>query len=223
MPTDQPIPSVLPSQPTAERTLTTAALLGAVMFLVAAAVGFLAAGCFAGRDLSSGQAIVLSLIGFGMLLLQSFGGERFRIGSFAIGWLFAVALVIGLGLGPVLRSYANADSAAVTQAAAVTALVVAAMGAGGLAIDRDLAGWLRPLTYAIFGVLLASLLLVLLGSGGSPLISIAIGGISAVLILVDFNYLRQHGTEDDVVVLATGIFVSIVNSFLSLLNLFSQD
>jgi modulator of FtsH protease len=44
-----------------------------------------------------------------------------------------------------------------------------------------------------------------------------------VLILVDFNYIRRHGTEDDVVLLATGIFVSIVNIFLSLLNLFNGD
>ena len=33
--------------------------------------------------------------------------------------------------------------------------------------------------------------------------------------------LRRRGTEDDAIWLATGIFVSIVNIFLSLLNLFS--
>jgi modulator of FtsH protease len=65
--------------------------------------------------------------------------------------------------------------------------------------------------------------LLLVGSGGSPFLSLAIEGVSALLILVDFNYLRHHGTEDQVVILATGIFVSIVNGFLSLLNLFSRD
>jgi modulator of FtsH protease len=39
------------------------------------------------------------------------------------------------------------------------------------------------------------------------------------VIMVDFNYLRRHATEDDVVWLATGIFVSIVNIFITLLNL----
>ena len=43
--------------------------------------------------------------------------------------------------------------------------------------------------------------------------------VSALLILVDFNYLRKHGTKDDAVWLATGIFVSIINIFLSLLNI----
>ncbi len=40
---------------------------------------------------------------------------------------------------------------------------------------------------------------------------------------MDFNYLRRHATEDDVIWLATGIFVSIVNIFLSLLNLFGRN
>ena len=43
--------------------------------------------------------------------------------------------------------------------------------------------------------------------------------VSALLILVDFNYIRKHATEDDVVWLATGIFVSILNIFFSLLNI----
>jgi modulator of FtsH protease len=64
---------------------------------------------------------------------------------------------------------------------------------------------------------------VLFSSGGSPVLSVIIGGVSALLILVDFNYLRKHGTEADAIWLATGIFVSIVNIFLSLLNLFSAD
>ena len=46
--------------------------------------------------------------------------------------------------------------------------------------------------------------------------------VSAALILVYFNYMRKHATEDDVVWLATGIFVAIINIFLSLLNLFSD-
>ena len=46
---------------------------------------------------------------------------------------------------------------------------------------------------------------------------------SAVLIVVDFNYLRKHGTENDKIWLATVIFVSVVNIFLSLLNIFGRD
>ena len=56
----------------------------------------------------------------------------------------------------------------------------------------------------------------------SPVLSVVIFAVSALLIMVDFNYLRKHGTEADTVWLATGIFVSIVNIFLSLLDLFGD-
>ena len=46
-----------------------------------------------------------------MLLVSSFAGERFRVGPFAMGWLFATALVIGLGLGPVIAYFATVEPA----------------------------------------------------------------------------------------------------------------
>ena len=51
---------------------------------------------------------------------------------------------------------------------------------------------------------------------------VLIYGLSAALIVVDFNFLRKHGTEDDAIWLATGIFVSIVNIFVSLLNILQR-
>ena len=60
-------------------------------------------------------------------------------------------------------------------------------------------------------------------SGLPPLLSLVILVVSTGLILVNFNYLRKHGTERDAVWLATGIFVSIINIFLSLLNLLGWD
>jgi modulator of FtsH protease len=201
---------------------TTATLLGQVMFLVAIALAFLVVGAYVGKDLAIGTARFLGFAGFGMLLVAGFGGERFRIGTFAIGWLYATALVIGLGLGPILAFFVANDPSTITQAAGATALIVAGMGSLGFALSKDLAPWMRPLTYIVFGAVIVSLVLVLFSSGGNPIVSIIIGGVSALLIMVDFNYLRKHGTEADAVWLATGIFVSIVNIFLSLLNLFGD-
>jgi modulator of FtsH protease len=195
------------------------ALLGQVMGLVAIAIAFLALGSYVGRDVALGTARVISFVGFGMLLLSSFGGQIFRVGSFAIGWLFATALAIGIGLGPVLAYFVEHDPQVVTQAAAGTALIVAGMGAIGFFLSKDLAAWMRPLSLVVFGAVIVSFVLVLFASGGNPILSLIIGGVSALLILVDFNYLRKHGTEDQAVMLATGIFISIVNIFLSLLNL----
>lgn len=202
---------------------STARLLGHVMLLVSVALGFAAMGAYLGRELTPGAAIVASFVALGMLIVQAFGGEAYRVGPLAVGWLVAVGLVLGLGLGPVLVFYASADPSALLSAGVATTLVVAAVGIGGYALDKDLAGWLRPLSFAIFGLVVVTLVLFLAGTGSSPWLSVAIAGVSALLILVDFNFLRRHGTDDDAVLLATGIFVSVINIFLSLLNLFSQD
>jgi FtsH-binding integral membrane protein len=91
------------------RAIPTTQLLAQVMFLVAVALGFCALGTLLGRDLSLGTARICSFAGFGMLLVASFAGARFRVGGFAMGWLFATALLIGLGLGPVI-AYFSADA-----------------------------------------------------------------------------------------------------------------
>jgi modulator of FtsH protease len=201
---------------------STATLLGQVMFLVAIALGFLVVGSYVGRDLAIGTARILGFAGFGMLIASAFAGRRLRVGPLAIGWLYATALVIGLGLGPVLAYVVANEPSAITQAAGGTALIVLGMGALGFCLSKDLAPWMRPLSLLVFGAVIVSFVLVMFSSGGSPVVSIVIGGLSALLITVDFNYLRKHGTEADAVWLATGIFVSIINIFLALLNLFSD-
>jgi FtsH-binding integral membrane protein len=207
----------------ARQRVDTATLFGQVMFLVGISIGFLALGSYVGRDLSLHTARILSFAGFGMLLVSSFAGRTFRVGAFAMAWLFATALMIGLGLGPVLAYFVENDASTVTQAAGGTALITVGMGAFGFATSKDLARWMRPLSYAVLAAVLVSLVLVLFASGGNPVISFVILGLSAALLAVDFNYLRRHAEEDDAIWLATGIFVSIVNIFLSLLNLFGRN
>src|ERR671923_223177 len=202
--------------------ISAAKLLGQVMFLVAVALAFAALGTWIGRDIAIGTARILSFAGFGMLLLSSFGGERFRVGSFAMGWLFATALVIGLGLGPVIAYFATVETGALTQAFAGTAATVAGAGALGFALSKDLAPWMRPLSLIVFAACIGTIVWSLFAGAVSPWVSALIYLLSAALIVIDFNFLRKHGTEDDAIWLATGIFVSIVNIFISLLNILSS-
>ena len=208
---------------TAPRAISTAQLLGQVLFLVAVALGFAALGTWLGRDLEIGTARICSFVGFGMLLISSFAGERFRVGSFAMGWLFATATAIGLGLGPVITYFATVQTDALTQAAGGTAATVLGAGAIGFLLSKDLAPWMKPLSLLVFVACIGTIVWSLTAGPVSPLLSLAIYGLSALLIVVDFNFLRKHGTERDTIWLATGIFVSIVNIFVSLLNIFSGD
>ena len=205
----------------AHEVVSTTTLLGQVMFLVAVALAFTVAGTYIGRNLSDGTAFILFLVGFGMLLAQSFS-ERLRVGTLAIVWLYAIALCIGLGLGPAISYLVESEPSTVTQAAGATALVTLGMGAGGFALSKDLKAWMRPLSFVILGCVAVSFVMLIFSSGGNPILSAIIAIVSALLIAVDFNYLRKHGTADDAVWLATGIFVSIVNIFLSLLNIFGD-
>jgi modulator of FtsH protease len=205
-----------------ESAVGTVTMFGRVMFLVGVAIGFLAAGTVIGKDLSQGTALICSFGGLGMLLIASFGGERFRVGAFAIGWLYALALLIGLGLGPTIAYFTANQPAVLTQAAGGTALTVVGMGALGFLLSKDLARWMRPLSIIVLIAVGVSIVMLVVGAAGNPIISLIIYAVSALLILVNFNYLRKRATENDVVWLATGIFVSIVNIFISLLNLFSS-
>jgi modulator of FtsH protease len=204
----------------AVRARSVPTIMGQVLFLVGAALGLCALGSFLGRDIDFATARICSFAGLGMLLVQNFV-RPLRYGPLGIGWLAALAALIGFGLGPTIDYYASVDPKALTSAVGLTALTVVGMGAAGFAWSKDLAGWARPLSLIVLAAVVVSIIGIVVGGIGalSPVISIVILVASAALILVDFNYVRKHATEDDVIWLATGIFVSIINIFISLLNL----
>ncbi len=195
-------------------------MLGQVLFLVAVALGFAAAGTVLGRELDPDAARACSFAGLGMLVVSWFV-PALSSGSLGIGWLCAYALLTGLGLGPVIAAVAAVDPAALSTAAGLTALTVLGMATAGLTVSRDLARWMRPLSLVVLAAIVVIVIGIVVGGLGalSPVVSIVILVASAGLILVDFNYVRRHATEDDVVWLATGIFISILNIFMSLLSL----
>ena len=207
----------------APRAISTTQLMGQVLFLVAIALAFCAAGTLIGKDLEPGTARLFSFAGFGMLLVSSFAGDRFRVGAFAMGWLFATALAIGIGLGPVIAYFASVETSALTQAFAGTAATVLGAASLGFVLSKDLARWMRPVSLLVFAACCGTVVWSLFGGTISPIISLGIYALSTLLIVIDFNFLRKHGTERDTIWLATGIFVSIVNIFVSLLNIFSGD
>lgn len=214
--------STYPYEATAARS--TSRVLGQVLFLVSVAIGFAALGSVIGRDLDEGAARICSFAGLGMLIVTWFV-DAVRRGPLGIGWLCALALLIGLGLGPVIGYAAEVEPGALTSAIGITALTVLGMATIGFVLDKDLAGWMKPLSYIVLAAVVVSLGALIFGGLGalSPFLSLIILAASALLIMVDFNYTRKHATEDDVVWLATGIFVSVLNIFISLLNLFLGD
>src|SRR3954454_3156614 len=154
-------------------------IMGQVMFLVAAALGLCALGSFLGRDLSFASARVLSFVGLGMLIAQSFV-RSLRYGALGIGWLAGIAAVIGFGLGPTLAWYAEGAPNTLTSALALTALTVLAMGSIGFAMSKDTVAWMRPLSWIVLACVVVAIGAIIFGGLGSlsPLLSIVILGAS---------------------------------------------
>lgn len=198
------------------------AIFGKVMFLVAITAGFAALGAYVGRDLSGGWAIgawVVALalvIGMGVARRRSEGASPLQMGL-----LFAIGALLGLAIGPTLSAYAGLEGGGelIAQAAGLTALFMAVLGAVGYTTSRDLGGLGRISFIGLIALLLFGIVAILAAIPGEDLIW-SIGGlvVFAGLTLFDFWRLRRAG-KDDVPLIALSIFLDAFNVFLFMLNL----
>ena len=190
------------------------------MFLVAVALAFAAAGTYLGRNLAFGTGEICEFAAIGMILVQMFV-PALRYGRLGMIWLFGRALLLGVGLGPVISAYAALDRSALYEAAGGTAITVAAMGSYGFATSRDLIRWARPLFFALMGVFILSLVLV--HAGSHLVLDVIIYVLVSAYLAIYFQVIRRTATERDVVWIASGVFINIVNIFLTLLRIFANQ
>ena len=195
------------------------ALLGQVMGYVAITVGFAALGAYLGRDFGGGGGLVLLIATIPVVIGLNFAAARGRE-QLAIALLFGLGLLLGLGVAPLIADYADADPAALWQAAGATAAFVAALGAYGYATRRDLSSWTRPLFWALLALIAFGIVAIFVAIPNGNLIY-AVAGlvIFGGFTIFDFNRLRRS-TPDAAVPIAAGIFLDIFNVFLLALDLF---
>jgi FtsH-binding integral membrane protein len=194
-------------------------IFGQVMGLVAATLGLLTLGAYLGRNLSGGASIAFFVLGFlcavGLNYVRGTGGA-------SVGLLGAMGLFLGLGLGGGLTVYAQADPAAVWQAAAATALFVAGLGAVGYMVQADLSGGYRILTLLLLALIVYGLVSLFVSMPGGNVIYAVLGlVVFGGYTVLDFNRLRSAGA-DDAVNIAAGIFLDVVNIFQFFLQLFGR-
>jgi FtsH-binding integral membrane protein len=197
----------------------TRAVFGQVMGLVALTLGCLALGAYIGRDLSGGIGIAFLFGGlacvFGLNIASARGHDQL-----STTLLFGLGLLLGLALGPVLNSYAQADPSALWDAAGTTAAFVAGLGAYGYATRRDLSSWYRTLFFALIALIVFGLVAIFVAIPGANIIwSVAGLVIFGGFTIFDFNRLRRAGKQSAVPI-AASIFLDILNVFLFALQLF---
>src|ERR687895_2948385 len=211
---DQP---ALPGRPIAHDEAR--ALLGQVMGLVAVTVGFSALGAYLGRDLSGATGLVLFIAAFACILGLNIAAAKGRE-QLAIGLLFALGLLLGLAVAPVVANYANADPCALWQASGATAAFVAGCGAYGYATRRDLSSWARTLFWALLGLIGFGIVAIFVSiPNGNIIYAVAGLGIFGAFTIFDFNRLRR-ASADSAIAIAASIFLDIFNVFLLALSLF---
>jgi FtsH-binding integral membrane protein len=202
-------------------TIGAHAVFGEVMGLVAATLSCAALGAYVARDLGRTPAVACAIAGCVSLCLT--GGAARRSERQAITALFAGGLLIGFGLAPLLGYYAHAHPSVVWHAAATSALFTSVLGATGYAIRRDLSGIGRALVLLLAATLIAALATALISTGAADRgYSIAWVVVFGGFTVVDFNLMRRAGVQD-VVPLAAGVFLDILNLFLALLELLGSD
>jgi FtsH-binding integral membrane protein len=198
------------------------AVFGQVMGLVALTLGALTLGAYIGRDLSGGTGIAFFIGAFICLIGLNVASRRGHA-QLATTLLLGFGLLIGLAVGPVLNAYAQADPAALWQAAGATAAFVAALGAFGYATRRDLSSWYRILFWALLALLLFGVVAIFVSIPHANLVYAIVGlVIFGGYTVLDFNRLRRSGIESAVPI-AASIFLDIFNIFLFFLQLFGNE
>ena len=194
------------------------AVFGQVMGLVAVTVGFAALGAYLGRAEPRGTGFIAFIAAMVCVIGLRFAAQRSH--QLAVTLLFAVGLLLGLGVGPLLNAYAQSQPAVLWQAAGSTAAFVAGLGAYGYATRRDLSSWARTLFWMLLALIGFGLITLFVTIPGGHLIYALLGlGVFGAFTVFDFNRLRRSAMDDSVFI-AASIFLDIFNVFLFMLQIF---
>jgi FtsH-binding integral membrane protein len=194
-----------------------AGVFGQVMGLVAVTVGFFTLGAYLGRNFGAGASLICFILGFVSIIGLNFAK---RSEGVAITMLFAAGLFLGLGLGGGLRRYAEFEPSVIWQAAGATALFIAGLGSAGYAIRRDLSAYYRFLFFALIALIIFGFVSLLVSMPHADVIYAVLGlVIFGGYTVLDFNRLRR-ADNSEVVQIAAGIFLDVINVFLFFLQLF---
>ena len=167
---------------------------------------------------------LLTLVTFaslGCLIALNLASRRGQTGL-ALVLLLAFGALTGWSVATTINYYAETDPLALRQAFGATALTVAALGAGGFAVRRDLSFLYRILFWLLLVLLAAGVLLIFIRIPALYTVWSLLGlALFSVYTVVDFNRLRRAGKEE-AIPLAASIFIDVLNIFLFFLQLFGR-
>lgn len=157
----------------------------------------------------------------GGMVIAMFVLPRFANSTAGIGIVFLITGLLGFGLGPILSMYASLPNGGniITLSLAGTGIIFMGLSAYALTTQKDFS--------FLGGFLMVGFLLVLLAAVANiflaiPAMSLAI---SAVVILIMSGFILYdtsriiHGGETNYVLATIGLYMTIFNIFISLLQI----
>lgn len=195
-------------------------VVGRTLGFVAAAMGVSAVAALASPAVPRGLSLLLMLLAIAGVFALNWVKDKPGIN---VAIFFFVAAALGLGVGSIIDAYlARGLGGIVVDAAGTTAVIAAGAGFYGYTTNRDLSRLGSILFFALIGVLIASVVgffvhLPLLG----VLVSAAAAAVFTGYIVYDINRVAHAGeaSEGDVIVLALGIYLDLINLFLAILRI----
>ena len=203
----------------AESVLSTNKVLRNTYLLLSATLLFSAvtASIAMAMNLGQGAALILSLIGFGLI----FAVHKTADSGKGLVMVFAFTGVLGAALGPMLNHYVALPNgpALVMQALAGTALVFFTLSGYALTTRKDFSFMGGFLMVGLFVVVIASIANIFFHV---PAVSLAISAaavfIMSGLILFDTSRII-HGGETNYIRATVSLYLNIYNLFIHLLHL----
>ncbi len=212
-------PRVLDTNAAMDAVVSTNKVLRNTYMLLAMTLVFSAmtAGVSMALGLGQGAALILMLVGFGLLFVVN----RLADSAKGLPAIFAFTGVMGASLGPMLSYYLAMPGgpALVFQALAGTAVVFFGLSAYALTTRKDFSFMGGFLMVGLIVVLVAMLANIFLGIPALSLtISAAVVMIMSGLILFDTSRI-VNGGETNYIRATVGLYLNIYNLFIHLLSL----
>jgi modulator of FtsH protease len=194
-------------------------LLGKVFGLLGFSLAFAVAGGAVGVRYLDGWLLPLFLLQIGLIVAVNVARNK-------EGWnlllLYGFTFVSGLTLGQVVDAYIGAGlGAIVLQAVAITGVMTGGLAAYAVTTKRDFSGLAPYLFIGLLGFIVAGLIGIFFGGS---LFSFILGWAGAILfsLLLVYDVQRAKYAEDtmgNAVVITLGIYLDIINLFLSVLRI----
>jgi modulator of FtsH protease len=201
-------------------TAAKSGLLAKVAGLLAFSMAFTAAGAVVGLRIP--EISFLAIIG--VLVLSFVLGFARNVAGLNLILMYTLTTLMGIGLGGILDVYLSAGAGVVVvQAAGTTGLLTVGLAAYALTTKRDFSNLGGKLLVALIALIAASIVGIFVQA---TILQMVIGFAGAVLFSLYLIYQIQmtryaEDTLPNAIILAVGIYMSIVNLFLSLLRIFS--